>query len=744
MKKVFTFMAAAFSLFYISFAEPKTFNNPGPMPEPKEKGRPTVALVLSGGGINGAAEIPVLEEIDRLGIPVDMIFGTSVGSIVGGLYAAGYTTDMIYELFFTQNWPEIFADFSPSPYEQFYEEHGYKNNLFPVRTGLDAKLQIGKGITNGQKAYQMLKELTLKYPSNLDFDKLPIPFRAIATDMITGEPYLFSQGDLAEAIRASMNVAGLFEPLYIEGHYLLDGGLTYNMPVSLAKKMGYDIVIAVEIGPSSNKTARIYDTSPLYALQDSIYIPMKTIDKMEAQKADLYLEPDMSRFDITDFEKAKAIYDEGVKAVLSARDDFEKLKNRIYPKGKTVQTKENLYSAKEDLKPAKLVTLNGFKEDEKFFQKQFKKYQNSGYTREAFRIFLNSVYSTGHYKLALSKFIEDDGNCIMELTLSKKPSPTIVFLTSADLKQTITEQFSSFANVNFALQFRDFSGADSLLSLRGTFLNDWKIDTLYFQPFNRNCYMTLQSKYACDIFGTYKEYMSWQNKAGIGLNYVNNTFYENGLFCNLSQTPVNFYSKEKQKDWDAGLYFRYNFTLVDQPCFSQKGFIFDSTLKYIVPVTSRLNFDAAALLGEIKFKSAIPFGDKVSLVLNGLHSFDFTGNLEKNYGLTALEGKSNYNRIYFPQIAEQDYFSSFMLAGSISLQFAPVDHLTIAGGKVYLIANGTWGTLKNLQNGNWTVSTGLGIRFIDSFNVLLRIGTGSIKSDKIIPFATLDIGALKF
>lgn len=745
MKRFSAVIAAFLLTVFCLSAEQRTFANPGKMPPIKEKGRPSVALVLSGGGINGAAEIPVLEKIEELGIPVDMIIGTSIGAIVGGLYSSGYTIDQIYKLFFEQNWPEIFADFSPSVYEKLYESHGTKENLLPLRAGFDARLQIGKGLTNGQKAYQMLKELTLKIPSDINFDDLPIPFRCVATDMITGEPYLFSSGDISEAIRASMNVGGLFEPLYIDGHYLLDGGLTYNMPVSIAKKMGYDIVIAVEIGPSSNKSVRTYDSIPLYTLQDSIYIPMKTVDKIEAQLADLTLYPDMSKFEITDFDRAAEIYEEGLKAVQAAAGEFEKIRNRIYPKGNSISAKEDLYSSRKNITPSKLVINDAFNEDKKYIYKLFQDFTKNNCTHQAYRTFISGIYKTGHYKIIRTRMLTADNEEIMELNLTPKPKPSIMFLASNDLQQSASpKNLSSYINANLAIQFRGITNADSLLSLRATVFNDWIADLMFFQPLTKNCYLRLQSKYAHDIYGTYEHYISWNNTLSFGLNYLNHAYTDQGIFCNLSRVPVDFTTKDRTNSLDTGLFIKYYFSILDQPCFSRKGISVDAMGKYIVPIQQQLCFKQASITGDINLKAAVPVGKKFSIGMNTFAGFDFSGNLNKNRELMILEGYSNYNRIYFPQNGKKNVFSSQMLASSITLQFTPVENLTIAGGQIYILANGTWGTLGKMSEGLWSASAGFGLKIWDSCNLLVKFGAGSNYETSCIPFLSLDFGAIKF
>ncbi|MCR5764601.1 MAG: patatin-like phospholipase family protein, partial [Treponema sp.] len=204
--------------------------------------RPKVALVLGGGGAKGFAEIPVIELIEQMDIPIDIVIGTSFGSIVGGMYCAGYSLPEIYETMAYTDWTPLFSDYEVSPYESVLGKHSIYNNILNLTLGLDMSLKLGKGLSNGQNVYQLFKSFTLKYPSNIDFDNLIIPFRTVTTDMLTGEAIVLKRGDVAEAVRASMSIPGVFQPFCMDENYYMDGGLRYNLPINIAKDMGYDII----------------------------------------------------------------------------------------------------------------------------------------------------------------------------------------------------------------------------------------------------------------------------------------------------------------------------------------------------------------------------------------------------------------------------------------------------------------------------------------------------------------------
>lgn len=743
MKKIHTIFTSLL-LSASLFAQANAINNPGKAPE--NLGRPSVALVLSGGGVNGAAHVPVLEMLEEYNIPVDIILGTSIGAIVGGLYSSGYTTDQIHNLFSTQNWPSIFADFSPSPYEFLYNQHGIKQNLLPLRAGTDAQFQIGKGVSNGQMAYEMIKNLVLNYPSNLDFDTLPIPFRAMATNMYSGEPYLFRDGDLAEAIRTSMNVAGLFEPFDIDGTVLLDGGLVNNLPVNIAKQMGYDIIIAVEISPASEKPNRQLSTTPLYALQDSIYIPMKNTDLLYAKDADLLICPNMTSFEITDFNKAEEIYNEGKIAAENARPEFQKIYERIYGQKKVQNVKEETYSKTKKLVPTKLQINNAWNEDLKLINKSFEHIQNKELTTESFNDFVNSIYKTGHYKHVRARFINTDDECICNLILNPKDKTSLMILSGINIQQTVFGQdMSSYFNFNTAIQIRDFTTADSLFSVRGTFLNNWAADVLYFQPFTKNTYTSFNTAFNHEIYKTGNDYRFWTNHLALGINYFANTLFEAGFLYDYSgispQSSTNFIDQ----GFTAGYFTHLRVDFHDQPCFSSKAFYLDAYGKFINPLKDQTwNNDNSALLLYADSRFSFPITKRFSVTGNLAAGYDFLGNLTDQPYMAALHGFNNFDRIYFPQNGSKTEISDRKFGSALSLQYCLNDELTIAGGKLYVLANGTYGTLNNFDNVQWSASAGLGFRAVDSFNIFVRMGVAGINTSDVRPIITCDIGALRF
>jgi NTE family protein len=209
---------------------------------------PKIGLVLSGGGARGAAHVGVLKVIEELQIPIDYIAGTSMGAIIGGLYASGMSPEEIEKALEEIDWLDVLTD-SPKRKDLSFRRKR-EDEEFLVRSAVgfnDGKLELPQGLLQGQKLLLLLKALTLPVARIEDFDQLRIPFRALATDISTGLPVVLQSGDLALAMRASASIPSAFAPVEIDGQLLVDGGVSNNLPVEIVKKMGAERLIVVDV-----------------------------------------------------------------------------------------------------------------------------------------------------------------------------------------------------------------------------------------------------------------------------------------------------------------------------------------------------------------------------------------------------------------------------------------------------------------------------------------------------------------
>ncbi|MBS0364356.1 MAG: patatin-like phospholipase family protein [Proteobacteria bacterium] len=211
--------------------------------------RPRIGLVLSGGGARGAAHIGVLRVLEQLRIPVDAIAGTSMGAVVGGLYASGLSARDVEGIMTSINWQDAFRDRPPRQDLNLRRKEEDETFLVKFPLGLrGGRVALPRGLIQGQKLTQILRRLTLPVAQLQDFDELPTPFRAVATDLESGDPVILKSGDLTTAMRASLSAPGVFSPVERDGHLLVDGGIADNVPVDIARAMGVDLVIVVDVG----------------------------------------------------------------------------------------------------------------------------------------------------------------------------------------------------------------------------------------------------------------------------------------------------------------------------------------------------------------------------------------------------------------------------------------------------------------------------------------------------------------
>lgn len=210
--------------------------------------RPKIGLALSGGGARGAAHVGVLKVIEELQIPIDYIAGTSMGAVIGGLYASGMNSDEIEHQLNTIDWTTVFDDKPARPERSQRRKNDDRLYLVDGKIGInDAGLNLPKSAVEGQKFNLILKSLTLPVTNVNNFDDLPIPFRAVAMDIATGDEVVLGEGDLATAMHASMAIPAIFSPIKLDGKILVDGGAANNLPISVVRNMGADVVIAIDI-----------------------------------------------------------------------------------------------------------------------------------------------------------------------------------------------------------------------------------------------------------------------------------------------------------------------------------------------------------------------------------------------------------------------------------------------------------------------------------------------------------------
>lgn len=276
--------------------------------------RPRIGLVLAGGGALGMAHVGVLKVLEANRIPVDIITGTSMGSIVGAAYASGASVAEMEKVLSETNWDDLFNETHARDDVEYRDKYGRGNQILgDAKIGIkDQGLARFTGVVGGQHVLPLLQSLYHRAPGDVDFDKLPIPFRAVAADIETGEAVILGSGDLARSARASMAVPGFFTPIEIDGKALVDGGIANNLPVDVALEMGADKLIVVDLLADLKKKDQLGGVLGISGQIISILLQQNsTLQRKNMRKGDLLLVPDLKGYSATDFNKAAEIFAKG-------------------------------------------------------------------------------------------------------------------------------------------------------------------------------------------------------------------------------------------------------------------------------------------------------------------------------------------------------------------------------------------------------------------------------------------------
>lgn len=338
--------------------------------------RPKIGVAFSGGGAKGASHIGVLKYMEEIGIPVDYITGTSIGSIIGGLYALGYTPDEMAYLIANMDWSFYMSNGVGRSYQSSTSREQNSQFLLSVPFGtgnfekrsLDILSTLPSGVINGASLINLFNRLSIGYNDSVDFNKLPIPFACVATDILTGDSVVLRSGNFAKAIRSSMAIPGVFSPVHWDNYLLADGGLVDNFPVDVCKQMGADIVIGIDLADKMAATPEELKSLP-QQLSQYLSIAVSGNRGMNKELCDLYMHPDVSGYNMLSFthDAIDTLVRRGYECAKSHHDELVALKKRLERWGESQQVYQApraKYLAETDTFVLANVIYNGVSEEE--------------------------------------------------------------------------------------------------------------------------------------------------------------------------------------------------------------------------------------------------------------------------------------------------------------------------------------------------------------------------------------------
>nr|WP_294934145.1 patatin-like phospholipase family protein [uncultured Flavobacterium sp.] len=307
MKKLLT-LFLVFSLVFSAFAQ--------------DQKKPKIGVVLSGGGAKGLAHIGVLKVLEEAGVEISYIGGTSMGAIIGGLYASGYSAKQLDSIFSVVDADALLQDYTPRTSKNFFEKRN--DEVYAVSLPFNKfKVGVPSALSKGMYNYNLLSRLMNHVRHTRDFNHLPIPFVCIATDIETGEEVVMRSGVLPKAILASGAFPSLYSPVEIDGRLLIDGGVTNNYPLEEVKKMGADIIIGVDVQEGLRDREHISGASGVFTQITNFTMMEKMNEKRKA--TDIYIKPDIRGFTIFSFDLGKDIINKGEEAAFAVYEKISKL-----------------------------------------------------------------------------------------------------------------------------------------------------------------------------------------------------------------------------------------------------------------------------------------------------------------------------------------------------------------------------------------------------------------------------------
>ena len=362
-----------------------------------------VGLVLSGGGAKGLAHIGALKVIEESGVRIDYIGGTSMGAIIGALYASGYSATQLDSIFRETDFSSLIQDNIPRSAKTFYEKQ--ESEKYALVLPFD-KFKVGfpSGLSKGQNVYNLISKLTSHVSTVSDFSKLPIPFFCVATNVETGKEVILDRGYLPRAVTASGALPSLFSPVVIDDKVLIDGGVVNNYPVNEVRAKGMDIIIGVDVQDSLKNRDNLRSAFDVL-VQINNY---RTINDMikKREKTDVYIHPNIQDFSVVSFDEGKNIVESGIVAAESYREELENIASRQKP----VNREEVKFDANDFIYIKEVKIEGNEKYTRSYVLGKLKLRTPDEITYEDFSEGINNLSATGNFQDINYRLIEDENN----------------------------------------------------------------------------------------------------------------------------------------------------------------------------------------------------------------------------------------------------------------------------------------------------------------------------------------------
>ncbi|GGB62976.1 patatin-like phospholipase family protein [Shewanella inventionis] len=558
------------------------------------KERPTIGLVLSGGGAKGTAHIGVLKVLEKHNIPVDYIAGTSIGAYVAGMSALGYSADQIEKIMLNGQWAKGYSDTIPRESLSYRDKQQRDQFNIPLTVGYNNNsLTSPSGLLRGQTMSLLLRHSTDLVEQFGDFDDLAIPYRAVATDLATSEAVVLSSGSVVQAMQASATVPGALQPAIIDGRLLVDGGIANNMPVDVVKAMGADIVIAVDIGSPLVGQDRLDSTVAVLEQLSTMLTQASTArQKTLLTERDILIRPAIDVLSTTDFSIMPLALKLGEDAANIQLEKLKKLsiKEPAYLAYQADKKQQSLRWIDPLKKPIyKIAFNNQSKVSEKLLRERLGINKGDVLTKEELAAALKRVYALNKFERVDAEFEDVEQGRIITVTTRAKSWGPNYFQAGFNWE----DDFSLDSAITLSLAYT----MTDLTQMGGEWRNEVELGyrklvaSEFYQPLDRDqtFYSLARVQYqmrSWDLLDQDSSYLLLENNAaqlelGIGYNYDSDGLIELGFIGEDGQVKSEVDSQDSINYHSTGAYLKLTYDTLNSISFPTEGnrFTFTSYLR---------------------------------------------------------------------------------------------------------------------------------------------------------------------
>ena len=659
----------------------------------QEQKRPKIGLVLSGGGAKGFAHIGVLKVIEEAGVKIDYIGGTSMGAVVGGLYASGYNATQIDSIFHKVNFDELLNDYIPRSAKSFYEKRNDETYAITLPFS-NFKVGIPQALSKGLYNFNLLSRLTRHVRQVNDFNQLPTPFLCIGTNIETGQQVVLNKGNLAQAMLASAAFPTLFTPIEIDGQLLIDGGVANNFPVDEVKNLGADLIIGVDVQDGLWDKAQLKNATKILVQITNLHSIEQMKNKIKG--TDIYITPDIKNFGVLSFDRGREIIQRGEEAAFAA---YEKIK--ILTDDNNYFKKPKLSVLKDSLKLAQINTtkLSKFTTDYVFGKLGFK--PNTPITYGHLESGINTLLATENFHSISYSFKNNERGEALELQLAENP-----IYTYLKLGLHYDELFKSAILVNIThkntLFKNDLASLDIILGDNFRYNLDYYVDNGFnfsygfksqLSQFNRNITQEItKSILDTGVNQINVDYLDLSTRAYVQKGIAQRFLFGAGVelkYLHISSKTIANPIIDKSSYWSGFGYVKYD--SFDNKYFPKKGWSFTSDFQsYLFASDYHNDFKpfsivkaefskAFSLSKAITFKfqgdAGLPIGN------DGIPFFNF---VLGGYGYNSLNNFKPFFGYDFLSIAANSFIKA---SGTIDFVFLNKNHLNFSANFANLEQN---------------------------------------------------------